>query len=48
MWLCINAVYMLKQYKLSDMKKYCPTLKAVFSYCFKVDNGQLAKNSAEH
>lgn len=48
MWLCINAVYMLKQCKLSDMKKYCPTLKAVFSYCFKVDNGQLAKDSAEH
>lgn len=48
MWLCINTVYMLKQCKLSDMKKYCPTLKAVSSYCFKVDNGQLAKNSAEH
>lgn len=35
MWLCINAVYMLKQCKLSDMKKYCPTLKAVSSYCLK-------------
>lgn len=48
MWCCINTVYMLKQCKLSDMRKYCPTLKTVFSYCFKVDNGQLVENSAEH